>query len=53
MIRWFALCALSTFSVTSAIAEDSRLDAVIKSGVLRVCTPGDYKPFSLLKPDAS
>ncbi|TMG85830.1 MAG: transporter substrate-binding domain-containing protein [Betaproteobacteria bacterium] len=53
MIRWLALCTLSAFWATSAIAQDSRLDAVIKSGVLRVCTPGDYKPFSLLKPDAS
>ena len=29
----------------------SRLDDVIKSGKLRVCTPGDYKPFSYLRPD--
>ena len=36
-----------------AHADDSRLDAVQKSGVLRVCTPGDYKPFSLAKPDAT
>jgi cyclohexadienyl dehydratase len=34
-------------------AEDSRLDDVIKRGALRVCTPGDYKPFSLAKPDGS
>ena len=37
-----------------ALAEDlppSRLDAVQNSGRLRVCTPGDYKPFSLLRPD--
>lgn len=53
MIRLFTLCALSAFAATSAIAQDSRLDAVLKSGVLRVCTPGDYKPFSLAKPDAS
>ena len=29
----------------------SRLDDVIKSGRLRVCTPGDYKPFSYLRPE--
>ena len=29
----------------------SRLDSVQKSGKLRVCTPGDYKPFSLQRPD--
>ena len=33
--------------------QDSRLDAVQKSGVLRVCTPGDYKPFSFAKPDGT
>src|SRR3569833_2109952 len=41
------LCAVS------AQADDSRLDAVQRSGVLRVCTPGDYKPFSLARPDAT
>jgi len=34
-------------------ASASRLDDVMKSGKLRVCTPGDYKPFSLQKPDGS
>jgi cyclohexadienyl dehydratase len=35
-------------------AQDaSRLDAVQKQGKLRVCTPGDYKPFSLAKPDGA
>jgi cyclohexadienyl dehydratase len=37
-----------------ALAEGmppSRLDDVVKSGKLRVCTPGDYKPFSLLRAD--
>lgn len=37
----------------AAHAQESRLDAVQKSGVLRVCTPGDYKPFSIAKPDGS
>jgi cyclohexadienyl dehydratase len=31
----------------------SRLDAVQKTGVVRVCTPGDYKPFSFQKTDSS
>ena len=31
-----------------AFAQDaSRLDTIQKQGKLRVCTPGDYKPFSL------
>ncbi|MBS0445707.1 MAG: transporter substrate-binding domain-containing protein [Proteobacteria bacterium] len=50
--------ALATaFGVGMARAEgapaDSTLDSVMKSGVLRACTPGDYKPFSFLKPDGS
>jgi cyclohexadienyl dehydratase len=36
-----------------AAGAESALDAVAKSGVLRACTPGDYKPFSFLKPDGS
>jgi cyclohexadienyl dehydratase len=41
-----ALCA------SPALAQmGSRLDEVIKNGKLRVCTPGDYKPFSLQRPD--
>lgn len=45
-----ALAALAAAPVASA---QSRLDDVIKAGKLRVCTPGDYKPFSLAKPDGS
>ena len=46
----FAAC-----SIASAFAQDasSRLDAVQRSGKVRVCTPGDYKPFSLAKPDGT
>ncbi len=40
-------------AASAVAADDSRLDAIQKSGVLRVCTPGDYKPFSLAKPDGS
>ena len=39
-------------ATASAQAQESRLDSIQKNGVLRVCTPGDYKPFSLAKPDA-
>src|ERR1700680_4675630 len=48
------LVALSLSPASSALAQDapaSRLDTVQKSGKLRVCTPGDYKPFSLQRPD--
>ena len=42
------------FTVALAGAQEaapSRLDLVQKSGKLRVCTPGDYKPFSLQRAD--
>src|SRR3954470_18312312 len=35
-----------------AFAQDvSRLDTIQRQGKLRVCPPGDYKPFSLARPD--
>ena len=34
-------------------APASRLDAVQKDARLRICTPGDYKPFSFKKADAT
>jgi cyclohexadienyl dehydratase len=51
--RNYAACGLVLIAC-NAVAQanaDSSLDVVIKAGVLRVCTPGDYKPFSFLKPD--
>ena len=35
----------------AAYADASRLDDIIKTGYLRVCTTGDYKPFTYLRPD--
>ncbi|HEY2254753.1 MAG TPA: transporter substrate-binding domain-containing protein [Variovorax sp.] len=43
----------SNTSGSSGGASVSRLDAVQKAGVLRICTPGDYRPFSFQKPDAA
>jgi cyclohexadienyl dehydratase len=47
--------AISAFLVIaqSAAAQESssRLDQVQKAGKLQVCSPGDYKPFSLLRTD--
>jgi cyclohexadienyl dehydratase len=54
MLHRLFLFALSLFIATMAHAQEaapSRLDLVQKSGKLRVCTPGDYKPFGLLRPD--
>ncbi|HSC23052.1 MAG TPA: transporter substrate-binding domain-containing protein [Casimicrobiaceae bacterium] len=52
VVRWVAVIVMAAVA-TVAQAQDSRLDAVQKSGALRVCTPGDYKPFSLAKPDGT
>ena len=54
MIRTFLAALLVTVlgAATSSRAQSpSRLDDVLKSGKLRVCTPGDYKPFALARPD--
>ena len=44
---------LASISAQAQNTADSALDTVIKSGTLRACTPGDYKPFSFLKADGS
>ena len=41
----------ATASASSSAAPASRLDEIIARGTLRVCTTGDYKPYSFLKPD--
>ena len=52
MRRLAFVLALTLASATPALAQSaSRLDDVVKSGKLRVCTPGDYKPFSFLRAD--
>ena len=53
MVGRIAVLLLLGLVGISAQAQDSRLDAVQKSGALRICTPGDYKPFSLAKPDGT
>jgi cyclohexadienyl dehydratase len=52
MTRVFVVLMVTLFACGGASAQESRLDAIQKAGVLRVCTPGDYKPFSLAKPEA-
>lgn len=44
-------CALPASLALAQAPSGSRLDDIMKSGRLRVCTPGDYKPFSYLRPD--
>lgn len=60
MVALGLVSAASLFVLSSASAQTavsvltaSSLDAVQKAGVLRVCTPGDYKPFSFQKPDGA
>lgn len=48
-----AIAVSIAFSSTCAHADTSRLDDVIKSGKLRVCTAGDYKPFTFQKSDGA
>lgn len=49
-----ALSAIALLSVAlTAHAESSRLDEVMKAGKIRVCSPGDYKPFSYMKQDGT
>jgi cyclohexadienyl dehydratase len=47
------VAGLSLGAQAQSRAPASVLDAAQKAGVLRICTPGDYKPFSFEKPDAS
>jgi len=49
--RSFVATALVALSCSAAQAAS--LDEVQKAGVLKVCTPGDYKPFSFALPDGS
>ena len=53
MYRLALLALLACVPCTAAWAQTgpSRLDDIVKSSKLRVCTPGDYKPFSLQRPD--
>lgn len=39
--------------VAGGAQAQSRLDSVLNTKTLKVCTTGDYKPYSFLKPDGS
>ena len=51
MFHRFAMLLFVSLVIPNAVAQESRLDTVQKAGTLRVCTPGDYRPFSLAKSD--
>ncbi|MDB5846927.1 MAG: ArtI protein, partial [Rhodoferax sp.] len=46
------LAGCATVPATKPAAQ-SHLDAVQTAATLRICTPGDYKPFSFQKPDGT
>jgi cyclohexadienyl dehydratase len=45
--------ALVQPAFAQSTATSSRLDEVIARGTLRVCTAGDYKPYSYYRPDGT
>jgi cyclohexadienyl dehydratase len=53
LLRLLAAFAALVLSFSAFAQDASRLDTIQKQGRLRVCTPGDYKPFSLAKGDGS
>src|SRR5438477_3753411 len=53
MIARLAVALAALCLAGASAAQDSRLDDVAKRGSLQVCTPGDYKPFSLAKTDGT
>ena len=43
---------ISALLLASGVAQaDSRLDQILASKTLKVCTTGDYKPYTYLRPD--
>src|SRR3954452_8222199 len=51
LVATLVACALAVPAALAQALPASRLDDIVKAGKLRVCTPGDYKPFSYLRPD--
>ena len=46
-------CLVCSLALAQSAVSTSSLDAIQKAGVLRICTPGDYKPFSFQKSDGA
>ncbi|WP_295946653.1 transporter substrate-binding domain-containing protein [uncultured Xanthomonas sp.] len=53
MIRRLAAGLLGAALALPAHAAPSHLDSVLRDGVLRVCTTGDYAPYSRLRRDGT
>ena len=52
-IRIPLLIGAATLALVNLPVRAATVDDVIKAGVLRVCTPGDYRPFSFALPDGT
>ncbi|WP_354683859.1 transporter substrate-binding domain-containing protein [Cupriavidus necator] len=48
-----SVAAAQTVSAVPSTPSPSALTRIAQGGTLRVCTPGDYKPFSFQRPDGS
>lgn len=57
MSKFSQKALLATLATLAAVccgaAQAGGVDDVVKAGVLKACTPGDYKPFSFALPDGS
>ena len=49
-MKYLVLACITLASIPLPVNAGA-IDEAMKSGVLRVCTPGDYKPFSFALPD--
>ncbi|KQN57779.1 transporter substrate-binding domain-containing protein [Erwinia sp. Leaf53] len=47
------LLPLLLLAAAGSASAESHLQTVVKQGTLNVCTTGDYKPYTFLKPDGS
>lgn len=47
------LLPLLLLAAAGGASAESHLQTVVKQGALNVCTTGDYKPYTFLKPDGS
>jgi len=52
-LRHALTSSLFAIAIITAPAQAAGIDDVMKAGVLRVCSPGDYKPFAFQKPDGT
>ena len=50
MKKWMLLFLTATLSISNAMAETSRLQSILSSGVLRVGTTGDWNPMTVKDP---